>query len=589
VLPAGDTVLNRTRTVQAGDPDPLLNIVTLSCDLPDEFTNDLADVSDSHSVDLIEPAFSVTKTGDAFSKVGDTANYTITLSNTSSANTPDLTCTATDSLLGVIFGPAVLPAGDTVLNRTYMVQAGDPDPLVNTVTLSCDLPDEFTNDLADVSDGHSVDLVHPGFTVAKSCTNEPVPQEGPATWDVVIANTGDVELIITADDGIGTFTLAAGTSQTFPVSQPGDFSDQATVSNTVTASWVLPAEFGLSNSDSATASDTCVVAGRGGIIKFTQGVPYEAGPPWTFVVQDCGTDGCQFDDATIATVTSPPSSVDFGLDLIPVEFSADQTYRVCEVLIPAAWTNTWEGDADDDGNPETFIPFVPSVNDDPVIDPPGWSNVFDPQYSPPPAQWTNDERCVNFSVNAGATEVFKINNEYPGGEPRTIGYWKNWNSCTGGNQVLTAIENGGDTSAERMANGFALLDDALQTPGITIGTLTLTADANVFDCDVGTEAAVLILDKRTIDTEKKMASDGAYGLAAQLLAAIANDTVGAGVCQEAGQAMIDGQNLLQAISFDGTGSYLKGKKTIAGYSGSDANTLADILDSYNNGTLCVSP
>ena len=51
--------------------------------------------------------------------------------------------------------------------------------------------------------------------------------------------------------------------------------------------------------------------------------------------------------------------------------------------------------------------------------------------------------------------------------------------------------------------------------------------------------------------------------------------------------MIDGQTLLDDIDFDGTGSYFKGKKTLSGYTGSDANTLAGILDAYNNGTLCA--
>jgi uncharacterized repeat protein (TIGR01451 family) len=86
--------------------------VTLSCSLPEGFTNVLADVTDNHSTDLFEPAFGVTKTGDAQAKVGDVVDYTITLSNTSGAGTPALTCTATDTLLGEVFS-GVLPAGDT--------------------------------------------------------------------------------------------------------------------------------------------------------------------------------------------------------------------------------------------------------------------------------------------------------------------------------------------------------------------------------------------------------------------------------------------------------------------------------------------
>ena len=110
------------------------------------------------------------------------------------------------------------------------------------------------------------------------------------------------------------------------------------------------------------------------------------------------------------------------------------------------------------------------------------------------------------------------------------------------------------------SSGNALLDDVLQSPGLSVGLLNLVADANVYDCDAGTQDAVNILDKRDISgNNKKKASDAAYGLAAQLLAALANEAAGDGVCSEAGQAIIDGQTLLAGIGFDGTGDYYGGK------------------------------
>jgi hypothetical protein len=555
-------------------------------------------------VDLFQPSINVTKTGDEYSKnwggQADLITYNVTIDNTSSADTPNLSLVSfSDTLVPGATAPVacddLLSGESCTFSYTYTPTEaqGAGDTLVNTANAVYN-PDGFPNQITDDDDNGSntwtVKLVHPDFTVAKSCTNEPVPVGGPATWDVVIANTGDVELEITADDGIGTFSLAAGLSQTFPVSQAGPFNGQATVSNTVNASWVIPSSFGLSNTASASASDECTVGGRAGVIKLTQGELNDEGNPdtttWNFLLQDCGTDGCQKDDPIISEVTSPPSSVEFPVDLVPVQFSADQTYRVCEVLIPAAWTNTWQGDIDDNGVPETFIPFVVAVNDDPVVDPPGWSNVFDPAYAPPPAQWTNDERCVNFAVDAGATEWFQVNNEFPGGEPRTIGYWKNWNSCTGGGQIGTAIENGGETPQERLSSGFALLDDVLQEPGITIGLLTFVADDNVFACDDGTLDATFILDKRDLSQRhKKQASDPAFNLASQLLAALANDSAGAGVCDEAGQAMIDGQNLLADNGFVG----LRGSIPKKSPDSSRANELAGILDLYNNGTLCAAP
>ncbi|MRR31888.1 hypothetical protein EG834_16505, partial [bacterium] len=145
VLPSGDTVLTPTYTVQEGDSDPLVNTVTLTCS-PEGFPNVLT-ASDDHSVELFQPAVAVDKTGDTLSKVGDVVNYTVTLSNTSSGDTPAMNCVADDTLLGEIFN-SVLPAGDTILTPSYTVQAGDPDPLVNTVTLTCS-PEGFPNILSD--------------------------------------------------------------------------------------------------------------------------------------------------------------------------------------------------------------------------------------------------------------------------------------------------------------------------------------------------------------------------------------------------------------------------------------------------------
>jgi hypothetical protein len=83
--------------------------------------------------------------------VGDSVDYTITLSNNSSADTPDMICVADDDLLGELFN-GVLALGDTVLTPSRTVLAGDPDPLVNTVTLTCS-PDGFPNVLEE-SDSH---------------------------------------------------------------------------------------------------------------------------------------------------------------------------------------------------------------------------------------------------------------------------------------------------------------------------------------------------------------------------------------------------------------------------------------------------
>ena len=160
------------------------------------------------------------------------------------------------------------------------------------------------------------------------------------------------------------------------------------------------------------------------------------------------------------------------------------------------------------------------------------------------------------------------NDDTPGGEPRTIGFWKNWNTCTGGNQDQSAASVGGPDA------GRYLLDDLLENPGYTIGKLEL-GDG---DCLI----AVKILDKRK-STGEKMASDAAYNLAAQLLAAKLNLSAGAETCQEAVDAVNAGQALLETINFNGTRNYLRPRD--ARYPA--ANQLAATLDRYNNGNLCT--
>ena len=262
--------------------------------------------------------------------------------------------------------------------------------------------------------------------------------------------------------------------------------------------------------------------------------------------------------------STPPTLVDFGgAKLIPGE-----VYTLCETGIPAGWTQEWMVDTDGDGVPDTIIPMVAGVNSDPV-GPDGYSRIYDPNYVAPPAEYTNDTRCVDFVVEAAEVLAFQLDNSHPGGDPRTIGYWKNWNTCSGGNQVETAAGNGGPDE------GWFILDDLLNDPGFTLGTLLLDAD----DC----EAAVSILDKRDVSSGRKRASDGAYNLASQLLAAMLNLSAGAETCQAAVDAVNDGQDLLSTIGFDGDGRFLRPKDG----SYSEATTLAGQLDLYNNGDLCT--
>jgi hypothetical protein len=212
-------------------------------------------------------------------------------------------------------------------------------------------------------------------------------------------------------------------------------------------------------------------------------------------------------------------------------------YQLCEIdMMPG-----WETSLSDD--PASFVPD----SDDPNHD--------------------NSILCVPFTLDAGEDESFSVDNTPPpGGDARTIGFWRNWSSCSGGNQ-----------------------DDVLdQTLASAPGGGILIGDLFVNTC----AEAVNILSKSDLNGTKR-ASDPAFNLAAQLLAAFLNVEADAGVCPAATTAMSDAQTLLANADFDGYrtfgGSSSKGKKGTAPtgtIDASQANTLAGTLDDYNNNELC---
>jgi hypothetical protein len=254
----------------------------------------------------------------------------------------------------------------------------------------------------------------------------------------------------------------------------------------------------------------------------------------------------------------------------------DETYTVCERNLPAGWGSTWQIDTDGDG--------LISAGDTYVI-------PYNPDYAEtPPEDYGN--RC--FNIGAGTSYplpapdcesyinplVMEVVNKYPGGSPRTPGYWKNWNTCTGGNQWLTAAENGGPEA------GWFILDDILTDPGIDWVTFKLDGG----DC----LSAQLILDNRDL-TGENMASDPAYNLAKHLLTYQLNMGAGAVTCygmeipgsdiKSMADIEKESVTLLYCIGFTGYGPFLKkapGIKPDPEYV-NRALWLAKILDEYNNG------
>ena len=244
-------------------------------------------------------------------------------------------------------------------------------------------------------------------------------------------------------------------------------------------------------------------------------------------------------------------SVSSGFTLAPA------TYTVCELSLAVAWSAT----ATLDGQPlQGTLFFNPNAVD-----------------SPPQDLGT---RCASIVLAYGDDRTLVVTNNpppTPGGNARTIGYWKNWSSCaqSSGKQYDKAKQRG---------DWSKTLDGNLPQQ---IGDLFLAGAAVTGGDSPDCLKAVNILNKTDIVSGKKMASDAAYGLAAQLLAAKLSIQAGADntVCHIT-NLVADAQAFLaNVINFTGTGSYLSGK---AGQQAliDQANFYANLLDKYNNNT-CV--
>ena len=209
-------------TPQAGDPDPLTNTVTATGTGADSG----AEASDEASctTDIThEPGIDVTKSCPESVPFGEDIEYTITVENT--GNEALVGVTVDDTLLGDITGDFdfdfadPFPVGESPQrSSSYTPQAGDPDPLTNTVTATGTGADSG----AEASDEASctTDILNPAIDVEKSCT-ELAHVGDTVTYTITVTNTGDEDLdgVTVMDTVLGDLSasfadeLAAGASE----------------------------------------------------------------------------------------------------------------------------------------------------------------------------------------------------------------------------------------------------------------------------------------------------------------------------------------------------------------------------------------
>jgi hypothetical protein len=443
---------------------------------------------------------------------------------------------------GASFPIEIAPLG--TLTCTYTASPADGSATLNTATVS--------------AAGHGDQTATADVSFVKSVID--------GTAEVDDDQESDFPQTLTAGNGPWEWTETQ--SHTCSTSKDA-YEEDGTYSDTRYNTATVEGSNGQTDSADANTTYTCE-AGFMDLLKTTNGV-VNPDMTWSFELYE-GPDG--FGTTPIGT-DNTSGDADGILDFDGPALSPDLTYTVCELEIPAGYSSRWEWLVN--GNP--VIPYNPNADDETPED--------------------LGNRCVDFGagtdypVTVGTTIHFKVDNSKPGGDPRTPGYWKNWNTCTGGGQQFTAAANGG------YEEGFWLLEDVLD-PSISTGIVwdDILGDSFTFTIDT-CEVAVDILDKREVADPaivadgKKKASDPLHNLATHLLAAQLN--FGASACipdftvdpslPDIQQVALQAETLLDQYDFDGNDHEKLNKKSD---DATLANYLAALLDNYNNGMYCGS-
>jgi uncharacterized repeat protein (TIGR01451 family) len=163
-LPVGSscTILaSYTVPVDPSEPDTLVNTVDVLYNPAGGFPNEIVD-SDSHGITLVYPSAALSVVGaPSAAFVGDTITYTFLLQN--SGDVALTLISALDTLLGNLeaFFPTNLDPGSaaSVVVLSREIQIGDPDPVVNEVTVVYQVAG-LENQLS-ISAAFSVDILVP--------------------------------------------------------------------------------------------------------------------------------------------------------------------------------------------------------------------------------------------------------------------------------------------------------------------------------------------------------------------------------------------------------------------------------------------
>lgn len=538
--------------------------------------------TDDETITVIDVPPTVTLTKGAspatLPEPGGVFTFTLTINNTSAEPVTITALTDTNPLPAEctrLIG-TTLAAGASA-SCTYQVTRTEAGTYPNTANVTVQ---DNENNQASASAGATVSVtnVSPSIAVQKDndangdgtfSDTEQAPYEGaPVPFRVTITNNS-VEAVTISTIGDDKFDVGTACKALIGTSIPAGGSVFCTFAGTAPKDPLNPSAdwIGLSQIDtvSVTASDN-----EGGASTASDSSTVTTPARGKVVISKTLSDGSlpegfAFQIRRGASLTSVGTTITSGLTdaagsltfqwLLPSTAAGD--YQLCEANVLPGWTSSLRNEAG---------AFMPPDSPGAIN---GVGNFFVPGAVDPLVD--NSFYCVPFTLDAEEQQTFTVvNSPPPGGDGRTIGYWKNWSSCTGGGQDPVLDET----------LAASPLTDTSGNHGVWIGNLFVNT------CQEG----VAILNKSTL-SGTKMANDAAYELASQMLAAQLNAVAGARNCTELQTLFTQAQNLLVSIGFNGTGKYLDSKvKTKDLIAKRDlALNYAKQFDNYNNnlvGSLC---
>jgi uncharacterized repeat protein (TIGR01451 family) len=245
-FPVGGAVSAEFSYTPDASEDPVENSVTASGDGVD--SGETASDTDECETDVThEPGIDVTKSCPESVPFGEDIEYTITVENT--GNEALAGVTVNDTLLGDITGEFdfdfsnPFPVGEVATAVvTYTPQAGDPDPITNTVIASGVGEDSGVEASAEASCETDIVNPNPGIDVEKECT-ELAHVGDTVTYTITVTNTGDEDLdgVTVMDTVLGDLSASFADSLAVGASESHEFdyvvlgSDPDPLVNEVTA------------------------------------------------------------------------------------------------------------------------------------------------------------------------------------------------------------------------------------------------------------------------------------------------------------------------------------------------------------------